>query len=319
MWPTIVDASAIGAPSKSAVSPAFDGDTFSFDQCKFPNHTTPDLRLIHPVSNSLYDYLPKEYMLLGGRLDQYRRLYTDALKTAINHIVYRPRTEFMPDIRITGRAHIHAGALFKETTAQHTQCFAGGMIAIGSRIFNQPTDMDLARKLTEGCVWLYSQAAAKVMPETSYLMGCVDPWECSWEREAWCAALNTRGDAECAEKISHERLFPGAVMIPDRSYNLRAEAVESIFVMSRATGDRAWQEAGWRIFGPIHAQTKTDHGNAALADVTLMFPPKTEHMESYWMSRTLKYFYLLYSDSEVLSLDEYVFNAQGHPFKRPMA
>lgn len=35
------------------------------------------------------------------------------------------------------------------------------------------------------------------------------------------------------------------------------------------------------------------------------------------MAETLKYFYLVFSDPEDISLDEYVFNTEAHPFKRP--
>lgn len=37
-------------------------------------------------------------------------------------------------------------------------------------------------------------------------------------------------------------------------------------------------------------------------------------MESFWLSETLKYLYLLFSDDfDLISLDEFVFNTEGHP------
>ena len=35
------------------------------------------------------------------------------------------------------------------------------------------------------------------------------------------------------------------------------------------------------------------------------------------MAETLKYFYLIFSDPDVISLDDYVFNTEAHPFKLP--
>jgi mannosyl-oligosaccharide alpha-1,2-mannosidase len=35
------------------------------------------------------------------------------------------------------------------------------------------------------------------------------------------------------------------------------------------------------------------------------------------MAETLKYLYLIFSPPGVISLDEYVFNTEAHPFKRP--
>jgi endoplasmic reticulum Man9GlcNAc2 1,2-alpha-mannosidase len=37
-------------------------------------------------------------------------------------------------------------------------------------------------------------------------------------------------------------------------------------------------------------------------------------MESFFLSETLKYFYLLFSDNrKLIDLDEYVFNSEAHP------
>jgi mannosyl-oligosaccharide alpha-1,2-mannosidase len=35
------------------------------------------------------------------------------------------------------------------------------------------------------------------------------------------------------------------------------------------------------------------------------------------MAETLKYFYLIFSEPNVISLDDYVFNTEAHPFKIP--
>lgn len=37
------------------------------------------------------------------------------------------------------------------------------------------------------------------------------------------------------------------------------------------------------------------------------------------MAETLKYFFLLFSDPSLISLDDYVFNTEAHPFKLPKA
>lgn len=40
-------------------------------------------------------------------------------------------------------------------------------------------------------------------------------------------------------------------------------------------------------------------------------------MESFWLAETLKYFYLLYSEPSLISLEEWVLNTEAHPFRRP--
>lgn len=42
---------------------------------------------------------------------------------------------------------------------------------------------------------------------------------------------------------------------------------------------------------------------------------KDNMMQSFFLAETLKYFYLLYSPSSVISLDEWVFNTEAHPLK----
>ena len=38
-----------------------------------------------------------------------------------------------------------------------------------------------------------------------------------------------------------------------------------------------------------------------------------DSMETFWMSETLKYLWLLFSEDAVLPLDEWVLNTQAHP------
>jgi mannosyl-oligosaccharide alpha-1,2-mannosidase len=71
------------------------------------------------------------------------------------------------------------------------------------------------------------------------------------------------------------------------------------------------------MFQSITHHTDTQYGNAALDDVTLLTPPKSDRMESFWTAETLKYFYLIFSEPELISLDEYILNTEAHPFKRP--
>ena len=44
-------------------------------------------------------------------------------------------------------------------------------------------------------------------------------------------------------------------------------------------------------------------------------PALDDRMESFWLGETLKYFYLIFCEPDVVSLDEYVFNTEAHPFR----
>lgn len=63
------------------------------------------------------------------------------------------------------------------------------------------------------------------------------------------------------------------------------------------------------MFEAIRNATETEFANSAIADVTCPQGKETEKLdecESFWMAETLKYFYLIFSESDVVSLDEYV-------------
>ena len=101
-------------------------------------------------------------------------------------------------------------------------------------------------------------------------------------------------------------------------FSSRSEAIESLFVLYRITGNTELREAAWTMFQNIFQHTFTSYGNAAISDVTVMPPPQTDSMESFWTAETLKYFYLIFSEPDFVDLDSWVFNTEGHPFKRPV-
>ena len=89
----------------------------------------------------------------------------------------------------------------------------------------------------------------------------------------------------------------------------RPEAIESVFVMYRITGDKTWRDKGWKMFQAIQNATRTEWGYSAIKDVTVTKSKKknmSDSMESFWLGETLKYFYLLFSPPDLVSLDEYV-------------
>lgn len=118
-------------------------------------------------------------------------------------------------------------------------------------------------------------------------------------------------------RIEQEGLPPGFTSIRSRKYILRPEAIESVWYMYRITGDPIWQQKGWKMFEAVIAATSAEFGHSAIDDVTLKEPAQTDEMESFWLAETLKYFYLLFSTPDTISLDGWVLNTEAHPFRRP--
>lgn len=76
--------------------------------------------------------------------------------------------------------------------------------------------------------------------------------------------------------------------------------------MYRITGDKALQDAAWRMFQNIEKITRTKYAHAVIADVRDVDSEQSDYMESFWLAETLKYFYLIFSEPGHVSLDEYV-------------
>ncbi|KAK0384386.1 hypothetical protein NLU13_8473 [Sarocladium strictum] len=119
------------------------------------------------------------------------------------------------------------------------------------------------------------------------------------------------------DRIESEGLRPGMVNVMARAYILRPEAIESVWYMYRITGDPSWQEKGWTMYEATMRATRTELANSAVDNVMDPKPSPMNEMESFWLAETLKYYYLLFAEPDVISLDEWVLNTEAHPFRRP--
>jgi len=168
------------------------------------------------------------------------------------------------------------------------------------------------------------------MPELFNVVPCPAGTDCKWDEHLWAADMLRRNshdespadkkhfseDERIRKKQQRLRLPTGISAIAARGYELRPEAVESVFVLYRITGDKGLRETAWTMFEAITSRTRTPLAFASLDDVT---DPNTrikiDRMESFWMGETLKYFWLLFEDPSVVSLDEFVLNTEAHPLR----
>ncbi|KAI4132792.1 MAG: hypothetical protein LQ338_000496 [Usnochroma carphineum] len=271
------------------------------------------------MADSTYEYLPKQHLLLGGLTQQYKKMYETALGPAMKHIFFHAMNPEDEEILVSSsvRVNMNAGVIVPEFKGQHLASFTGGMVGIGAKIFERPDDLKTARQLVDGCIWGYNHTQTGIMPEIFHMVPCKDD-ECKWDEGRWLRAVASRTDKieRIFESMTDEakgrwvaddqRLPQGFSSIPDRKYILRPEAIESVFVFYRITGEKKYQDAAWRMFTAIEKYTRTDIANAPIHDVTAADPPKDDRMESFWLAETLKYFYAIFADPEVLSLDDYV-------------
>ncbi|KAI1151297.1 glycoside hydrolase family 47 protein [Nemania diffusa] len=426
--------------------------------------------------DSTYEYFPKQWLLLGGLEPKYKELHLKVSEAVKKWLLFRPMVPddrdilFSAKVTTNGEPEIDAHTLYEVT---HLTCFVGGMFGLGGKIFELPTDVEIAKKLTEGCVWAYESTATGIMPEGAHVLPCPDAKNCHWNQTLYEHALDPSFDSrdkqvkeyydqkakdraalakerkEMAEgreevtfeddltsptsetgqprksisneklskggsdadrdnawirkrapvsvaeddedgaddvvdasershlankskakssaskfddledsdpapgfkkstinqvplqededeleedplrplshaefvaiKVGNENLPKGFVTVNSPSYILRPEAIESVWYMYRITGDKKWQNEGWKMFEAIVRHTATEIGSSAINNVLSTKTSQLNEMESFWTAETLKYFYLLYSEPNLISLDHWVLNTEAHPFKRPTA
>lgn len=288
-------------------------------------------------SDSAYEYLVKAHLMFGGITSQYAKMWESAVNPLLSLMVFR--AQLPPESRKISDDILFSGiisrkpeniSVFLDPRTEHLACFAGGLFALSGRVFHRPYDLKAGAALTNGCVWAYNATVTGIMPETFGLLGCdnVDSdQQCPWNKTAF--NLERASTPYCA--YDGCRTLPdGFLSSIDKHYALRPEAIESVFVLYRITGDENWRDKGWTMFQHIIEHTRTRFGHATIEDTTkLSLQPMIvngekvmvnatmhrDEMESFWLAETLKYFWLLFSDPDLLSLDEWVFNTEAHPLR----
>ncbi|KAI1336138.1 glycoside hydrolase [Xylariaceae sp. FL0016] len=314
MWPVIVNA---------ARSPMeFKGDSFS----------------LGGMSDSTFEYLGKQYLLLGGAFEQPRKLYENFIEVAEKHLLrsaLNPEDRpimFFGDVRIANPPGDEAPYPVTSPRAQHLTCFAGGMVGMAAKIFDRPADLDVAAQLTDGCVWSYSSTKTGIGPEIFHFIPCEPDSrmdDCKWSERRWIDSVKKHWTPSSQSKDFHKmpderaeniidtrRLPSGMVDVNDPRYILRPEAIESVFYMLRMTGDSRWMDKAWDMFTAVEKFTRTSYASAALDDITYKKPSQVDSMESFWLAETLKYFYLIFGEWDLADLDQWVLNTEAHPLRR---
>ena len=134
-------------------------------------------------------------MLLGGLSQQYRDLYEVAINTSKKNLFFRPMTPKGDNILLSENLRVISLAKMElDPQRQHLTCFVGGMMGIGSRIFDRPDDLLIAWKLVKGCLWAYWSMPTGIMPETFHVVPCKNANSYSWDETKWYAGIENRND-----------------------------------------------------------------------------------------------------------------------------
>ncbi|KAI0095160.1 glycoside hydrolase [Irpex rosettiformis] len=272
--------------------------------------------------DSYYEYLLKQYLQTSKQESVYREMYQDAMEGIATHLISRTpqgllyTSELVPQ-RTPPRGDVTWTLVPKQ---DHLVCFLGGSLMLGAvttgAVVDNVSIPPKAEELTESgrrdwvngvelietCMRTH-ETATGLAPEIAHFkhpQDHINPEEApkGWYIKGWT---------------------PGGETPYDARYMLRPETVESLFIAYRLTGDEKYREYGWSIFQAIEKYCKIESGGyATILNVDEVPVKHEDKMETFYMSETLKYLYLLFTDGTVLPLSRYVFNTEAsfhaHPF-----
>ncbi|KAJ2635924.1 mannosyl-oligosaccharide alpha-1,2-mannosidase [Coemansia sp. RSA 1286] len=288
----------------------FDGLVPIYINAMTGNFTGDEIRL-GSRGDSYYEYLLKQWLQTKQSEPVFREKYDEAMDGVKKYLV-----DVTPNQRLTivgELVGLLGGRPKFKPKMDHLVCFLGGNLALGatrgkslaeisplSLSARDREDLILARELTETCVHMYLDMPTGLAPEIAHFRHL--------DRIS-----NTQPPFSAGDQI----LPPGGDILVsqlDRHNLLRPETIESLLILWRITGEAKWREYGWRIFESFEKWARLESGGyASLADVTVVPPTHQDKMETFFVSETLKYFYLLFSGADKVPLTQYVFNTEAHP------
>lgn len=164
----------------------------------------------------------------------------------------------------------------------HSACSLPGTLILGYSNGMPETHLHLAEGLLDTCYQMYMHQPTHLAPERTYFNGDVT-------------------DIYVRPTDAYNKLWP--------------EFIESLYYFYALTGQTKYQDMGWNIFIAIEKYAKIENGYTSIVNVLDTNETHPKDMgESFFLSETLKYFYLLFSDNRhEIDLDKFVFNGGAHP------
>ncbi|CAE7404416.1 MAN1B1, partial [Symbiodinium pilosum] len=189
------------------------------------------------------------------------------------------------DAMLSSQLHDLCRAPF-EFKMDHLSCFFPGVLALGvlTGAAEQPEEeLQLAHELAESCARMWLDSPRGLAPESVL----------------WNRAPQRSSDFRATPRDGH--------------CSLRPEVVESLWYLYLASGNSKYQEWGWAIFQAIEAFARLDSGYSSIEDVTAEELLRRDEMQTFLLSETFKYLFLLFGDKQPLDLSKTVLNTEGHP------
>lgn len=264
--------------------------------------------------DSYYEYLLKQYIQTNYTEPVYRDMYDDAMTAVHTHLIKKSEEEGLTyTAEILPERDTQGKITWRMIPKQdHLVCFFGGSLMLGA-VTTGTTEQ--AASVPPRAAELTAQGTRDWISGVELVRTCMETHRTATGLSPEIVHFKTATDhIESAHDWYIKGARPGHTPY-DARYILRPETVESLFIAWRLTGDPQYRQWGWEIFEAIEAHCRVASGGyASVLNVDALPVALEDKMETFLMSETLKYLYLLFSDESVLPLSEYVFNTEAHPF-----
>lgn len=230
--------------------------------------------------DSYYEYLLKQWLQTGKSV-QYLQ---DDYSTAVSGIMKKMVRRTVPNNLVFLGEILSGGKDFKPKMDE-LACFLPGTLALGFKNGMPQSHLTLAEELAYTCFLTFARQPTFLAAEIAYFN----------------TAKGSTNDFYVKPNDSH--------------YLLRPETIESLWYLYYITGNKTYQDWGWKIFQGIEGYTKVSGGYTTIGNVRNPIDTRPKDMmESFFLGETLKYLYLLFADKHEIDLDKWVFNTEAHLF-----
>ncbi|KAG9023567.1 mannosyl-oligosaccharide alpha-1,2-mannosidase, partial [Serendipita sp. 407] len=277
--------------------------------------------------DSYFEYLLKQYLQTSRKERDLLRMWDDAIDQIHENLLLRTPKRDLLFVAELDPEQDQQGQISwrREPKQDHLTCFLAGTLMLSAahtRGTNDPNVQSASIPPKPSDFEAGSRAARDWRTGEDLLKSCYDTQKTSTGLSPEIVHFRTSTEPDWVrQKARGEWYIKGAPPNEppplDARYILRPEIVESIFVAYRLTADPKYRRWGWKIFEAIEQHCKVPTGGYAgvvnVEDVPVQWEDK---METFFLSETLKYLYLLFSDDSVLPLEDIVFNTEAHPLPK---
>ncbi|KAG1753648.1 glycoside hydrolase family 47 protein [Suillus paluster] len=248
-------------------------------------------------SDSYFEYLIKYARLTNTDDNSYADAWLTAVDTSMKTLLRTSTVDdwlYLADYDDNKNIR-HVGS--------HLACFYGGNWILGGKLTNNDTLVNLGLQLTDACWNTYASTATGIGPEVF-----------AYKSSDGNYTGNSAPNQDQLDFYDKHGFY-----ITSADYYLRPEVLESNFYAWRVTGDTKYLDNAASATSNFKKYLSTTVAYTGIWDVNNVDSTKIDDMESFWFAEVLKYLYLTFDDPDHISLDDWVFNTECHPFKAPPA